>query len=480
MNPILERVKQLVAYLTSNMISLTGVIIATLTGMVTPIFIAALQLELFKSHYVGIMTYLMLPTVFILALLLIPAGIIYDKHMKLKEKHLMPVLDLNNPVHRFRFFFIALLTIINIVIIAVAFMVGVNFMNTVPFCGEVCHTVMQPEFASYKESPHSRVKCVECHIGGGATWFVKSKLSGIKQVFAVAFNTYPRPIPSPIQDLRPARDTCEQCHWPEKFLGEKRIVKTKYDSDQFNTPIYTVLVLKIGGKRIEDDKHVGIHWHVGKFFSIKYKALDKKKNKIGWVQLTSSKGTTTFTSDEYNKFKDRDKLESKEMDCVDCHNRPTHRFFSPELTVDRSISQNTIARTLPWIKRESVRILTEKYGDKDVAVEIPKKLIEFYQTNYPGQVKEWGKKIKQSAAELVRIHKVNVFPKMNLSWGTHWNNIGHMESNAPGCFRCHTDELKTKDGKQIINNDCSLCHDLLVEDERDLGRVKRVLSTGIY
>src|SRR5208282_736036 len=100
------------------------------------------------------------------------------------------------------------------------------------FRGLTCHNVMQPEYSSWVESPHARVACAECHIGPGASWFVKSKLSGVGQVFAVAFNTYPKPIPTPVANLRPARETCEHCHWPARFSGDVFAVHTSYTADE--------------------------------------------------------------------------------------------------------------------------------------------------------------------------------------------------------------------------------------------------------
>ena len=109
-------------------------------------------------------------------------------------------------------------------------------MDSVTFCGQTCHTVMQPEFTAYQNSPHSRVECVKCHIGPGAAWFVQSKLSGVGQVFAVTFNTYPRPIPTPVHNLRPARETCEACHWPQKYGEDRLRVIHKFADDETNTP----------------------------------------------------------------------------------------------------------------------------------------------------------------------------------------------------------------------------------------------------
>ncbi len=94
---------------------------------------------------------------------------------------------------------------------------------------------MEPEHTAYQNSPHARVKCVDCHVGSGAGWYVRSKLSGAYQVYAVLANVYPRPIPTPIKNLRPARETCEQCHWPSHFSGQKEVINTYFKSDEQNT-----------------------------------------------------------------------------------------------------------------------------------------------------------------------------------------------------------------------------------------------------
>ena len=132
-----------------------------------------------------------------------------------------PSIDLNDGVQRRAAAIFVASTVANILIVSVAAYPGIEYMDSPQFCGQLCHEVMEPEWAGYQEGPHSRVACIQCHIGPGAPWFVKSKISGLRQVYAVTFNTHSRPIPSPVHDLRPARDTCEQCHWPEKFHGDK-------------------------------------------------------------------------------------------------------------------------------------------------------------------------------------------------------------------------------------------------------------------
>ena len=96
-----------------------------------------------------------------------------------------------------------------LVIVATGTYKAVELMESVEFCGTTCHKVMSPEYTTYLRSPHARVRCTQCHIGPGADWFVQSKLSGSWQLVSVALNLYPRPIPTPVHNLRPSRETCE-------------------------------------------------------------------------------------------------------------------------------------------------------------------------------------------------------------------------------------------------------------------------------
>jgi nitrate/TMAO reductase-like tetraheme cytochrome c subunit len=172
----------------------------------------------------------------------------------------MLVIDLNVGRTRTLLLLFMALTLVNVVILAVSTYKAVEVMDSTKFCGQACHSVMAPEFTTYQRSPHSRVACVECHIGPGAGWFVKSKLSGSWQLISVSLDLYPRPIPTPVHNLRPARDTCEQCHWPNKFVGDRLKVITRFRDDEANTPEKTVLLLRVGGMQGRESK--GIHWHV--------------------------------------------------------------------------------------------------------------------------------------------------------------------------------------------------------------------------
>jgi hypothetical protein len=361
-----------------------------------------------------------------------------------------------------------LLTIVNVVILGTASYKGVEVMDSTAFCGATCHSVMTPEYTAYRRSPHARVKCVACHIGPGADWFVKSKLSGAWQVVATAFDLYPRPIPTPIHNLRPARETCEQCHWPTKFVGDRLKVITHYSDDEANTGLKTVLLMRVGG--VEGRKSQGIHWHVDPAIRIRYLS-DESREHIHEVELTRADGTVlTFTrpGEKDGVPAEGEAAESPQgwrvMDCVDCHNRPTHIYRMPEDAIDAAIEQGRIDRSLPYVRREGLKLLREDYASHEEARRsIADRLGAFYSEQYPQLAADGREKIEQASRVLGDLFCTNVFPSMKVEWGTYPSHIGHM--NDPGCFRCHDDELQASDG-QTVPQDCDTCHTLLAMEEK--------------
>jgi hypothetical protein len=238
------------------------------------------------------------------------------------------------------------------VLIAGATVVGIKEMETVAFCGTVCHTVMQPEHTAFQRSPHSKITCADCHIGAGADWFVKSKISGSWQLVSVALNLYPRPVTSPVHNLRPARETCEQCHWPTKHVGDQLQVKTKFADDEKNSETKTVLLVKVGGQ--QGSASTGIHWHVDRGVEIRYLS-DPSRQKIYDIEMTVNGKKRVYKTDD----KPEGATEWRSMDCVDCHNRPSHTFYPPDTEMDRAMEDGRIDKTLPFVKKEGMRLLTE-------------------------------------------------------------------------------------------------------------------------
>jgi formate-dependent nitrite reductase cytochrome c552 subunit len=147
------------------------------------------------------------------------------------------------------------------------------------------------------------------------------------------------------------------------------------------------------------------------------------------------------------------------MDCVDCHNRPSHPFdATPAKGVDRALARGVIPTTLPFIKREATAALTATYPSSTAAVDaIAARLREFYRVNYNDVYMGRRQEVERAVSGTQLLYRRNIFPDMNVTWGTYPNNIGHM--NFPGCFRCHDDSHKTKDGK-TIGQDCTLCHSI--------------------
>jgi len=457
--------------LTRNTISLIGSAIVTAAGL---LIVTLFALELFGLHgspYIGILAYVILPSIFIVGLLLIPIGIARERRrQRLAQERgeapaAFPIIDLNDGRTRNRVLIFTALTAINIVILATATYKGVETMDSTKFCGQACHSVMAPEYTAYQRSPHANVRCAECHIGPGADWFVKSKLSGSWQLAAVTFNLYPRPIPTPVHSLRPARETCEQCHLPAKFVGDRLKVIDSSADDEKNTPLKTVLLVHVGGRQGTGAQ--GIHWHVDRSVRIRYLS-DEKREKIYQVELRAADGKRSlYTMDG---AKPPAGVAWREMDCVDCHNRPGHSFQPPETEVDQAMVEGRIDRGLPFVHREAVRLLKVSYPSQDAARKgIADGLQAFYSKQYPQAVAEKAKAIQNAAATLDTLYRSNVFPSMKIGWGTYPNHIGH--NNSPGCFRCHDDAHKTAEGK-TISQDCSTCHSLLAMQEENPAVLK--------
>jgi nitrate/TMAO reductase-like tetraheme cytochrome c subunit len=397
---------------------------------------------------------------FVLGLILMPIGTWLDRRRQRagRAEFHWPRLDLADERHRTWAFFVFAATLVNVVIVSLAAYSGVHYMDSVEFCGQVCHEVMEPEFAAYEDGPHSRVTCVQCHIGEGASWFVRSKLSGTRQVFAVSLNTFSRPVPSPVHDLRPARETCEQCHWPEKFHGDTIRVFRDYGTDEANTEYETVLQIHVGGGSERLEIATGIHWHMNVANEIEYIATDEKRQVIPWVRMTDRFGNVREYQVDGVTPEELAAGERRTMDCIDCHNRPSHPFdASASRAVDRALERGEIPVTLPYVKREAVAALEETYPSQAAAIDaIAARLRDFYRREYSDVYMSERQDVERAVTGAQRLYQRNVFPTMNVTWGTYPNNIGHMD--FPGCFRCHDESHKTTDGV-AIGQDCSLCHD---------------------
>jgi hypothetical protein len=439
-------------FFSSNWLSLVGVILVTTAGVLWIFLLPTLWKGSTDNPYLGILIFLMLPMVFFAGLAIIPVGIWLRAKKARKEGKYpdsFPPLDFTNPELRRLLLFIALTTGANLVIGAQSSYTAVTYMDSVEFCGKTCHKVMQPEYTAYQNSPHSRVECVKCHIGPGASWFVKSKLSGAWQVVSVTFGLYPKPIPAPVENLRPARETCEACHWPQKFGGDRLRVIPKFGEDEKNTRTDTVLLMHVGGGNTFGP---GIHGvHLGPGITIRYAHADRERQQIPWVEYSNGRESPIAYTAEGAKAEDIAKMTVRVMDCMDCHNRPSHTYQMPERAVDQALAAGVISSELPFVRKRAVEILKSAKSAED----INSQFASFYGTSN-------GAQKDHASRALVDIWSRNVFPAMNVNWGSYPNNIGH--TDFPGCFRCH-DESHSAPGGKKITQDCASCHGLLAVDE---------------
>jgi hypothetical protein len=460
---------QPIYFLGQNPVSLTGTVITTSTALTT---IAFWFYEIFlpgpPHPYIGILVFLALPAIFVLGLLLIPAGI-WIRRRSLREggdlPGVFPAVDLHLPVVRRTLEWVALATGVNLLIIGTASYRGVAYLDSTNFCGTTCH-VMLPENTAYHVSPHAHVACVDCHIGPGLPWMVRAKVNGLRQVYMVATHSYPRPIPSPVKDLRPASQTCEQCHWPGRFAGDKLLVRTSYTEDEKNTPQTDVVMLKVGGSNGQEA--TGIHGHhLADVARIRYISTDSQRQTIPAVYYIDDLGKTTeFLSTDAKPTKEQlDRGEHRVMDCLDCHNRPAHASEMPEGAVDKQMSIGRISPDLPYIRKKAVEVLKVNYTTREVAQQtITSEITSFYRTNYPEIGRAQSAAVQQAGQEVANIYLRNIFPDMRVTWGTHPNNLGH--TDFPGCFRCHDGSHTSADG-QTITNDCSACHQIVASGENN-------------
>ena len=428
-----------------------------LTTISAVVFLVVFFADLFGMHtnpYIGIVFFLVLPAVFIVGLLLIPLGALVEHRRRAagkapSELH-WPRLDLNDSAQRRTAVGIFALTMVNVVIVSLGAYRGVEYMDSVQFCSAACHTAMKPEGTAHQDGPHARVACVQCHIGPGAAGFARAKASGTRQLVAVIRGTYSKPVGAPVRTMVPARKTCEQCHWPEKLHGDKLVRITEYADDEKNTASEMKLLVHVGGGSERLGIATGIHWHMNVANEVEFIATDAKRQVIPYVRLKDRTGavreyvTDGVTPDQLAKG------ERRLMDCIDCHNRPAHTMAATaERAVNVAMARAEFPLTLPFVHREAVKALTVSYATRGVATDaIGASMRAFYRDSN-------AQDVEKAVAATARIYRGNVFPEMHVGFGTYPNNIGHIDSL--GCFRCHDDNHKAKDGRKI-SQECDTCH----------------------
>jgi len=474
--------KAFVKGITHSWISMVGAMIVTVTF---PFLLGCVLYDTFlhiANPYFSGFIYMILGPAFIGGLVLIFIGLFFARG---KEEvrlftlgYLRDKLSDESGYNRIRklVFVGVFLTCINLFVVGVLAYSGYHYMESNAFCGEVCHVPMTPEYTAYQNSAHSRVACVDCHIGSGASWFVKSKISGARQLYAVVANTFARPIETPVHGLRPARDTCEQCHRPEKFHGDKLVIKDKYLEDEANTHVQTVLLLKIGSAGDQTADSHGIHWHVAPENEITYKAADWQRNIIPEVAQKTANGNKIIyrSPNAEEQMADAEHAQERTMDCIDCHNRPSHVYLPAGQAIDNKILTNAISTDLPYIKQQAMKVVSVEYKTQDEAkTAIASGLTNYYKNNYADIYTGKRSMVEQAIAGVQAAYAENVFPEMGIQWDTYHTNLGH--TDEMGCFRCHNEEHESENG-EVISMDCEACHTILAEEEEDPEILRTLLG----
>lgn len=415
------------------------------------------------DNYSGLFTFIILPVFMFSGIAMILIGkMVRVRKAKSKpepDEVKFPIVDFNDPKQRTLVFMIVAGLAVFVVLSALGSYQAFHYTESNEFCGTLCHDVMEPEYTAYQGSAHERVNCVECHVGSGAGWYVKSKLSGLYQVYSVLAKAYPQPIPTPLHNLRPAQETCEKCHWPEKFYDRKYVSHKHYIADEENSEWDITMVMKTGPAFRGMGLEHGIHWHINKDVKIEYASTSIKRDTIVYVKYTNLKsGEVKIYQDEQFPVAESEvaKLEFRTMDCLDCHNRPSHNYKSPQHFFDNAMTAGNISKDLPDIKIAAMDILKNEYPDKDSAFRaIENGIYSYYDLMYPELLESDKDKIDQAIAAIKDGYSKNVFPFMKVTWNKYPNYLGHIENN--GCYRCHNDSFKNQDEK-VISRDCNLCH----------------------
>jgi nitrate/TMAO reductase-like tetraheme cytochrome c subunit len=454
----------------------TGAVIG-LVACVGIVFLLVFSLAAHRINpYLGILLYMALPSFLVAGLLLVPAGMFLrwrrlQRYGEIRYRK-WPHVDLNDERHRKAALIFSVGTFIFVVISAVGIYQAYHYTDSVAFCGLTCHAVMNPEFTTYQDSPHARVRCVACHIGPGAGWYARSKLSGLYQVYATLADKYPRPVPTPISDLRPAQETCEQCHWPSQFYGGQQRQFNYYLYDKTNTHWQINMLVKTGGGNPKTSQTSGIHWHMNIEKKVEYIARDRKRQDIPWIRITDRvTGRVTVYQDTSQPLSPEElqRIKPRIMDCMDCHNRPSHDFHSPDYEVNLGILTGKIDGTIPWIKTVAVKALGGDYATSLAAQKGIRGTIEdFYRLEHPGIYSLKKEKIIASTQAVLKAFTRNVFPEMNARWSEYPDNIGHFIFR--GCMRCHDGKHRGDDGT-VIAHDCRTCHIILSQGSRDRHEV---------
>lgn len=463
-----------------NWLSISGAIIAGISLFMISFLIVVSMFLGEGSSYLGLIIYILMPVILVLGLILIPIGMAYNNRKRRKGELIddkrWPYIDFNYHRHRNAFVIFTFGTVLFLLFSSIGSYEAFHYTESVEFCGTLCHQVMEPEYVAYQNSPHARVSCVECHVGSGANWYMRSKLSGLYQVYAVLADVYPKPIPTPITSLRPARETCEECHWPEKFYARTLRIEKHYLPDEANTQWDIALQMKIGSSYSALGLKEGIHWHINPDVKIEYMTSPQShRDTIPWVRmtnLTTGEETIYRDPDYYAEGLSDQDMETRSMDCMDCHNRPSHDYKTPIRFINDAITAGNIPHDLPDIKIVAMEVINNDFPSLDSAKKfIESEVLMYYEFMHEDIFEDQLEVIEKAITGIQQAYSQNIFPFMKVNWTSYPNHIGHLEFD--GCFRCHNDRHVSEGGK-VISMDCNLCHTIVAQGTIDTLQVSNI------
>ena len=468
------RTKYFLDLISMSKISILGAVLVT-TAVGADAMLIIGELFIFESNpYIGIVAYILFPGMAAMGLVLIPIGILLVS----RKSHRDPVGNLVRKASRKHVGrLIVSLTLVNFVLFAFAGYRSIHYMESAEFCGLVCHTVMAPEYTVYQKSHHSGVACVECHVGPGIGSLIKSKLDGTRQLAGVVLGNYSRPIQTPVHNMRAAEHICGECHSQDSYIGKRLKVFQRYESDEHNTKLFSVVNLRLGEPTGHDEELSGIHWHSQEGLEIRFWSSDTKREQINRVEMLDEHGEKkVWTRSSSHESLDSESSHQQEshherlMDCTDCHNRPTHEFLAPDFALDNLLASGEIDPEIPWIRSIAFEVLTQKYETDEEALAGIARLPSLYKDRVGDSAEELDDTVLTAVQDAVPVlqdlHATYVYPEMKIEWNTYPSRIGHPTAHTAGCFRCHGSLLADMDGKQITN-DCAACHYVLAEDHKD-------------
>lgn len=477
--PLAEKLQR---YFLGNWASLVGIALV-LIALIGGLFLVGLKVLAGKDFAYIALLYLGLAAQMLVGILLAIGGAWSERRrIKLglpRRSMALLTLDLSKPKHQITALTSAVVAFVVLGVLSSGTYLGLHYVESDEFCTQACHSVMRPEGEAKAHSAHAKVPCVDCHVGEGAGSFVQAKLNGLRQVKGVILGDFNRPIQTPIHNMRPARETCESCHWRDRWIGYKEREMNYYSAREDENTLRTIrMLVKVGGRKGASEEGEGIHFHMMLGRSVEFIARDRQRQNIAWVRVTEKDGTVKEFNHSEKPLTDeeRAKLPKREMECLDCHNRPAHQYKAPMPLMNAAMADGLVDPKLPAIKRMGVEVLSAEYATTEEAVEkIAADLRAFYEEEFEEVLTDQKDSFEKSVAAIQNLYRTNFFPEMKVRWSAYPDNIGHRDSQ--GCFRCHNDQLVNEDDEPIFT-DCKGCHIVLTQGS-EIAKIEQDMSQGL-